>query len=58
MQQKTAKNILWYGELFMSSTLKASVFMVKNYADNWHSIRNTEDLTMKQMFDKSEKLVS
>ena len=42
----------------MSSTLKASVFMVKNYAENWHSIRNTEDLTMKQMFDISEKLVS
>ena len=35
----------------MSSTLEASVFMVKNYSDNWHSIRNTEDLTLKQMFD-------
>ena len=32
--------------------------MVKNYSDNWHSIKNTEDLTMKQMFDKTEKLVS
>ena len=42
----------------MSSTLQASVFMVKNYSDNWHSIKNTEDLTMKQMFDISEKLVS
>ena len=40
----------------MSSTLRASVFMVKNYSDNWHSIKNTEDLTMKQMFDISEKL--
>ena len=44
--------------MFMSSTLQASVFMVKNYSDNWHSIKNTEDLTMKQMFDISEKLIS
>ena len=42
----------------MSSTLQASIFMVKNYSDNWHSIKNTEDLTMKQMFDISAKLVS
>ena len=42
----------------MSSTLQASVFMGKNYSDNWHSIKNTEDLTMKQMFDISDKLVS
>ena len=32
--------------------------MEKNYSDNWHSIKNTEDLTMKQMFDISEKLIS
>ena len=33
--------------------------MVKNYSDNLHSIRNTgKDLTMKQMFDRSEKLIS
>ena len=32
--------------------------MVKNYSDNWHSIKNTKDLTMKQMFDMSAKLVS
>ena len=31
--------------------------MVKNYSDNLHSIKNTEDLTMKQMFDISEKLI-
>ena len=43
--------------MFMSSVLEASVFMVKNYSDNWHSIKNTKDLTMKQMFDISEKLV-
>ena len=39
--------------MFLSSTLQASVFMVKNCSDNWHSIKNTEDLTMKQMFDIS-----
>ena len=32
--------------------------MVKNYSDNLHSIKNTEDLTMKQMFDVSEKLTT
>ena len=36
----------------MSSTLEASVFTGKNYSDKWHSIKkNTEDITMKQMFD-------
>ena len=49
-------SVIW--GMFMSVTLQASVFMGKNYSDNWHSIKNTEDLTMKQMFDISEKLVS
>ena len=44
--------------MFLSSSLQASVFMEKNYSDNWHSIKNTEDLTMKQMFDVSEKLIT
>ena len=44
--------------MFVSSTLQASVFLEKNYSDNLHSIKNTEDLTMKQMFDISEKCVS
>ena len=42
----------------MSSTLQASVFMVTNYSDNLHSIKNTEDLTVKQMFDISEKMIT
>ena len=42
----------------MSSTLQASVFTGKNYSENLHSIKNTgRDLTMKQMFDISEKLI-
>ena len=41
----------------MSSTLEASVFMGKNYSENLHSIKNTgNNLTLKQMFDISEKL--
>ena len=47
-------SFIW--EVCMSSTLQASVFMGKNYSDNWHSIKNTEDLTMKQMFDISENV--
>ena len=47
-------SVIW--GMFMSSILQASVFTGKNYSDNWHSIKNTEDLTMKQMFDISEKL--
>ena len=42
----------------MSSTLQASVFMGKNYSDNLHSIENTEDLTMKQIFDISKNLIT
>ena len=43
----------------MSSTLEASVLMGKNYLEFLHSIKNTgKDLTMKQMFDISEKLIS
>ena len=41
-------SVIW--RMFMSWTLRASVFMVKNYSDNWHSMKNTKDLTMKQMF--------
>ena len=42
----------------MSSTLEASVFMGKDYSEILRSIKNTgTKLTMKQMFDKSEKLI-
>ena len=42
----------------MSSTLEASVIKGKNYLENLNSIKNTgKDLTMKQMFDISEKLI-
>ena len=44
--------------MIMSSTVEAYVFMGKNYSDNLHSIKNSgENLTLKQMFDISEKLI-
>ena len=42
----------------MFVTLESAAFMGKNYSDGQHSIKNTEDLTMKQMFEISAKLVS
>ena len=42
----------------MSVTLESAVFMEKNYSDNWHSIKKSKDLTLKQMFNMSAKLVS
>ena len=42
----------------MSSTLEASGFMGKNYSEFVRSIKNTgNDLTLKQMFDISEKSI-
>ena len=42
----------------MSVTRESAVFMGKNYMDKCHSITNSKDLSMKQMFDKASKLVS
>ena len=43
----------------MSSALETSVFMGKKYLEILHSIKHTgKDLTMKQMFDISEKLIA
>ena len=42
----------------MSSTLEASIFTGKNFSENLRSIKMTgNNLTMKQMFDISEKLI-
>ena len=42
----------------MSSTLEASVIRGKNYSEILHSVKNTgNNLTMKQMFNISEKLI-
>ena len=45
-------SVIW--GMFVSSTLEASVFMGKKCSDNWHSIKNSKDLAMKQMFDIPE----
>ena len=49
-------SVIW--GMFMSVTLESLVFLGKNYSDNWQSIKNTKDFTMKQIFDIFAKLVS
>ena len=44
--------------MFMAVTMESAVFMGKNFQNNHNSIANTTDLTLKQMFDISAKLVS
>ena len=55
-QDSDKHSLIW--RMFVSSTMQASVFMGKNYLGNLFSVKNTEDLTMKQMFNISEKLIS
>ena len=64
-QKRSSMNVTENGEkhsmiwgIFMSVTLESTVFMGKKYLDNRHSITNTKDLTLKQMFDFSARLVS
>ena len=55
-QDSNKHSAIW--RMFISSTLEASAFTGKNYSENLHSIENTgKDLTMKQMFDISQKLI-
>ena len=51
---KKTNDLRW---MWQKNDEKLSV-MGKNYSVNWHSIKNTKDLTMKQMFDISAILVS
>ena len=44
--------------MFMAVTMGSAVFMGKNFQNNHNSIVNTADLTLKQMFDISAKLVA
>ena len=56
MQDIDKRSMIW--GMFMSSTMEASVIMGKNYSDNLQSIKNTgKNLTLKQMFEISEKLI-
>ena len=43
--------------MIMAVTMNAATFMGKNFQDNQISIMNTTDLTLKEMFDISAKLV-
>ena len=42
----------------MAATMNAATLMGKNFLDNQNSIKNSTHLTLKNMFDISEKLVS
>ena len=44
--------------MFMTVTMESAVFMGENNLNNSQSIANTTDLTLKQMFDISTRLVS
>ena len=64
-RQKTMSNVAESSEehsiiwgMFMAATMNAATFMGKNFQDNQNSIKNSTDLTLKKMFDISEKLVS
>ena len=64
-QKRSSMNVTEDGEehsmiwgMFVSVTMEPAVFMGKNYLNNCHSIANTTDLTLKQMFDISTRLVS
>ena len=49
-------SMIW--RMFMTVTMESAVFMGKNYLNNCESIVNTTDLTLKQVFDISTRLVS
>ena len=49
-------SIIW--RMFTAATMNAATFMGKNFMDTQNSIVNSRDLTLKQMFDITLKLVS
>ena len=55
-QKMENHSMIWW--MFMAVTMESAVFMGKNYLNNCQSIVNTTDLTLKQMFDISTRLVS
>ena len=64
-RQKRISNVTGNGEehsliwgMFMAVTMESAIFVGKNFQNNRSSIANTTDLTLKQMFDMSKKLVS
>ena len=64
-RQKRISSVTGNGEehsmiwgICMAVTMESAIFMGKNFQNNRNSIANTTDLTLKQMFDISAKLVS
>ena len=64
-RQKIMSNVADSGEehliiwrMFMAATMNAATFMGKNFSTIQKFIMNSEDLTLKQMFDITSKLVS
>ena len=55
MEDIDKRSIIWW--MFMTSTLEASIFMGKEYSENLRPIKNAGNITIKQMFDKSGKLI-
>ena len=64
-RQKSMTNVAESGEehsiiwgMFMAATMNASTFMGKNFSTSQNFIMNSEDLTLKQMFDVTAQLVN
>ena len=64
-RQKRISNVTEEGEkhsmiwgMFMTVTMESAVFMGKKYLNNCQSVANSTDLTLKQMFDISTRMVS
>ena len=64
-RQKRMSNVADSGEehsliwgMFMAATMNAATFMGKNFSTTQNSIMNSEDLTLKQMFDVTAQLVN
>ena len=63
-RQKRMSNVAESGEehsiiwgMFMAATMNAATFMGKNFSTIQNFIMNSEDLTLKQMFDITAQLV-
>ena len=64
-RQKIISSVTGNGEehsmiwgMFMAVTMESAIFMGRNFQNNRNSVANTTDLTLKQMFNISTKVVS
>ena len=64
-RQKRMSNVAESGEedsiiwrMFMAATINAATFMGKNFSTMQSVVKNSEDLTLKQMFDVTAQLVN